>query len=81
MGGEDRQQAQFGSGQCRRSGGVWTAQLGQLGPERLGLADEGSEAGPAPEQLVDLPHERPAPARSVSAIQARASSILAWTAK
>lgn len=59
MGGEYWQQAEFGSGQCRRSGGFWTAELGQLGPERFGLADEGSEAGPVPEQLVDLPGECP----------------------
>ena len=59
VGGEHRQQAQLSSGQCRRSGGFWTAELGQLGAEHFGLADEGSEAGPLPEQLVDLPGERP----------------------
>jgi hypothetical protein len=32
---------------------------GQLCPERLGLTAQGSEAGPALEQLVDLPPERP----------------------
>jgi len=32
---------------------------GQLGPERLGLPDEGPEAGPALKQVIDLTHERP----------------------
>ena len=30
-------------------------------PERLGLPSEGSEAGAAPEHLIDLPHEGPGP--------------------
>ena len=63
--GNDRWVASIGS---RRSsaavsadapGAFWTAQLGQLGAERFGLADEGSEAGLVPEQLIDLPDERP----------------------
>jgi hypothetical protein len=32
---------------------------GQLVPQRPGLIGEGAQAGPEPEQLVDLPHERP----------------------
>jgi len=33
--------------------------LRQPGPERPDLAGQGPEAGPAPKQLIDLPHERP----------------------
>ena len=58
MGGQQRQQAQPGTGQGRRPGDTGTALLGELSPQRPGLADQGSEAGPAPEQLIGLPHER-----------------------
>ena len=37
LGGQQRQQAQLGSGQRRRAGDACTVLLGDLGPERLGL--------------------------------------------
>jgi hypothetical protein len=40
-------------------GTLETALVGQLGPERPGLRDEGPEAGPAPKQVIDLTHELP----------------------
>src|SRR6266576_6446407 len=40
-------------------GDAGTAFFRQPGLKRLGLAGQGAEAGPAPEQVVDLPHERP----------------------
>ena len=61
MGGQQRQQAQLGGGQCRRPRAARAALAGQPGPERLGLAGQGPEAGPPPEQLIDLPHQRPGP--------------------
>jgi len=59
VGGEHGQQAKLGGGQCRRSRDARTALFAKLGPERLGLFDQGSEAGPPHEQLIDLCHERP----------------------
>ena len=59
MGREQRQQAELGSGQRRRSGEAWTALLHEPGPQRPGLAYQSAQAGPAPEQVIDLPHERP----------------------
>ena len=41
-----------------RPGRAPTARRGQHGPQRLGLGDQVSQAGPAPEQVIDLPHER-----------------------
>ena len=61
MRGQQRQQAQLGGGQCRRSGSAGTAFLRQPGPERLSLAGQGAQAGPGSEHLIDLPHERPGP--------------------
>ena len=58
---KQRQQAEFGGGQRRRSGDGRAALVGQPGPQRPGLADQGSEAGPPLEQLIDLPHQRPGP--------------------
>jgi hypothetical protein len=58
VGGQHRQQAQLGGSQRRRPGGAGTALLRQPGPKRLGLLGEVSQAGAAPEQLIDLPHER-----------------------
>jgi len=47
----------------RRSAPTLRARLNRArspaGPERPGLRDEGPEAGPAPEQVIDLTHERP----------------------
>jgi len=37
--------------------GCWSALAGELGPERPGLADQGSQARPPSEQVIDLPHE------------------------
>jgi len=59
VGGQQRQEAQLGSGQGRGSQGGRTAGLGELGPQILGLPGEDTQAGAAPEYLVDLPHERP----------------------
>ena len=40
-------------------GHAGTALAGQLGPERPRPPRQGPEAGPRPEQVIDLTHERP----------------------
>ena len=59
--GQQRQDAQLGRCQRRRPGTAGTALPGQLGPQRLGLADQGAQVWSPPEQLIDLPHQRPGP--------------------
>jgi hypothetical protein len=62
-GAEQRQEAEFGPGQCRRSGDARAALHGEQRPKRLDLAGQVPQATPAPEQLIDLAHERPIRAR------------------
>src|SRR6185312_9644870 len=59
VGGEQGKQAEFGRGQCRRARNARPMLLRKPGPERLDLSDQSAQAGPAPEHLIDLPHERP----------------------
>ena len=42
-------------------GDAGAAHLGDLGPQRLGLADQGAQPGPAFEHIVDFSHECPGP--------------------
>jgi hypothetical protein len=60
---QQRQQAQLGGGQGRRPERIGATPLGQLGPQRPSLADQGAEVGPPPEQLLDFPHQCPGPGR------------------
>jgi hypothetical protein len=57
--GQQGQDAQLGRGQRRRPGTAGTALPGQLGPQRLGLADQGAQVRSPSEQLIDLPQQRP----------------------
>ena len=61
VGGEQGQQAQLGGGQRRRAWHALAALCGEIGPERLRLADQRAEAGAPLEQFVDLPHEGSGP--------------------
>jgi hypothetical protein len=56
--GEQRQDAQLGTGQGRCPGDGGGVVRRQLSPQGLRLADQGAEVGPTLEQLTDFPHQR-----------------------
>jgi hypothetical protein len=51
----------------QRPGDARTALLGEPGPQHAGLIHQGSQAGPAPQHLIDLPQRRRVTAREMMA--------------